>query len=88
MQTQSDVHDPKVKKKGRRKTKPKTILSTVLVVIVSAGIVLTVWRLTRPTFSNANQKLEHIVADTVKSNKQIKNCVLFVKMRDVEQLVK
>jgi D-alanyl-D-alanine carboxypeptidase len=62
--------------------KPRTILSTILVVIVAVGIVLTVWRLTRPTFSNANQELEYLVADTVKSNKQIKNCLVYVTKGD------
>ena len=68
--------------KGRRKIKPRTILFTILVVIVAVGIVLAVWRLTRPTFSNANQELEYIVTDTVKSNKQIKSCVLYVTKGD------
>lgn len=82
MQTQSDIHNSKVEDKGRRKMKPRTILSTILVVIVAVGIVLTVWQLTRPTFSNADQELEYIVTDTVKSNKQIKNCLVYVTRGD------
>ncbi|MEN6439044.1 MAG: serine hydrolase domain-containing protein [Syntrophobacter sp.] len=62
--------------------RPRTILSTILVATVAVGIVLTVWRLKSPTFSSVDQKLEYIVVDTVRSNKQIKNCVLFVKKGD------
>jgi D-alanyl-D-alanine carboxypeptidase len=53
-----------------------------LVVIVTVGIVFTVWRLTRPTFSNANQVLEYLVTDTVKNNKKIRNCALYVSKGD------
>ncbi len=59
--------------------KARTALSTILVVIIAVGIVLIAYRLTRPTFSSINQELEYIVADTVRSNKHIKNCAVFVK---------
>lgn len=49
--------------------KRRIILSTLLAVIILAGLAIDVWRLTRPTFSNASQELEYIVTDTVKSNK-------------------
>jgi hypothetical protein len=62
--------------------KPTAILSTMLVVIVAVGIIPAVWQLTKPTFSNVNQELEYIVTDIVKSNEEIKNCVLFVKKGD------
>lgn len=62
--------------------KMRTILLMFLVVLVTVGIVFTVWRLTRPTFSNANQELEYLVTDTVKNNKQIKNCTLYVTKGD------
>jgi D-alanyl-D-alanine carboxypeptidase len=62
--------------------KRRIILSTLLAVIVLAGLAIAIWRLTRPTFSTTSQELEYIVADTVKSNKQIKNCVLSVKKGD------
>ena len=45
--------------------KIRTILLMFLVVLVTVGIVFTVWRLTRPTFNNANQELEYLVTDTV-----------------------
>jgi D-alanyl-D-alanine carboxypeptidase len=82
MQTQSDIHNSKVENKGRRKMKPRTILSTILVVIVAVGIVLTVWQLTKPSFANVNQELEYIVNDQVKSNKHIKNCLVYVTRGD------
>jgi D-alanyl-D-alanine carboxypeptidase len=82
MQTQSDIHNSKVEDKGRRKMKPRTILSTILVVIVAVGIVLTVWQLTKPSFANVNQELEYIVNDQVKSNKHIKNCLVYVTRGD------
>ena len=62
--------------------KLRTILLLFLVVIVTVGIVFTVWRLNRPTFSNANQELEYLVTDTVKSNKKIRNCALYVTKGD------
>jgi CubicO group peptidase (beta-lactamase class C family) len=62
--------------------KPRTIFFLILAIIVAVGIVFTVWRLTRPTFSKAKQQLEFLVTDTVKSNKQIKNYVIFVKKGD------
>jgi len=62
--------------------KPRAIFLTTLVAIIAVGVVLTVWRLTRPTFSNANQELEYIVTNAVKSNKQIKNCALYVAKGD------
>lgn len=82
MQTQSDIHNSKVEGKGGRKMKPRTIFSLILVLVVAVGIILTVRQLTRPKFSNANQELEYLVTDTVKSNKQVKSCVLFVKKGD------
>jgi D-alanyl-D-alanine carboxypeptidase len=79
---QSTIRHPQIDEKGRRKMKRKIILSTLLAVIILAGLAIAVWRLTRPTFSNASQELEYIVTDTVKSNKQIKNCALSVKKGD------
>jgi D-alanyl-D-alanine carboxypeptidase len=58
--------------------KLRTILSPILVVIVTIGITLTVWRLTKPSFPEINQELEYIVNDQVKSNKHIKNCIVYV----------
>jgi D-alanyl-D-alanine carboxypeptidase len=79
---QSDLHNSKIDEKGGRKMKPRTILFLILLMIVAAGIILTVRQLTRPKFSKAKQELEYLVTDIVKSNKQIKNCVLFVKKGD------
>jgi D-alanyl-D-alanine carboxypeptidase len=81
MQNKFDIHNSKVEDK-RRKMKPRTFLLVFLVVIVSAGIAFIVWRLTRPTFSNATQELEFLVTDTVRNNKQIKNCALYVTKGD------
>jgi D-alanyl-D-alanine carboxypeptidase len=62
--------------------KLRIILSTLLAVIILAGIVIAVRQLTRPSFANVNQELEYIVSDQVKSNKQIKNCLVYVTKGD------
>jgi D-alanyl-D-alanine carboxypeptidase len=62
--------------------KLRTILSGILAVIVAIGIVLTVCRLTKPSFAKINQELEYIVNDQVKSNKHIKNCIVYVAKGD------
>ena len=62
--------------------KPRTLLFMILVAIITVGVAFTVWRLTRPTFSNANQELEYLVTDRVKSNKQIKSCALYLAKGD------
>ena len=62
--------------------KLRTILSGILAVIVAIGIVLTVCRLTKPSFGKINQELEYIVNDQVKSNKHIKNCIVYVAKGD------
>jgi D-alanyl-D-alanine carboxypeptidase len=82
MRNQSDLLNSKVDKKGGRKMKPRTIYSLILPMIAAVAIIFTVRQLTRPKFSKAKQELENLVTDTVKSNKQIRNCVLFVKKGD------
>jgi D-alanyl-D-alanine carboxypeptidase len=62
--------------------KPRVIFSLIFVIIVAVGIVFTVWQLTRPPFSKAKQQLESLITGTAKSNKHIKNLVLFVKKGD------
>jgi len=62
--------------------KLRTILSGILAVIVAIGIVLTVCRLTKPSFGKINQELEYIVNDQIKSNKHIKNCIVYVAKGD------
>jgi CubicO group peptidase (beta-lactamase class C family) len=59
-----------------------TALSTMLVVIIAAGIVLVACQSTRPAFSSVNQELEYIVAEAVRGNEQTRNCVLYVKKGD------
>ena len=82
MQTQSGIYNSKDSDKRRRKIKPRILLLSFLAVIVTMGIAFAVWRLTRPTFSNANEELEYLVNETVKSNKQIRNCALYVTKGD------
>jgi D-alanyl-D-alanine carboxypeptidase len=62
--------------------KPRTVFFLVLLMIAAAGIILAVRHFTNPKFGKARQELEYLVTDTVKSNKQIQNCVLYVKKGD------
>lgn len=82
MQPQSDIHNFKAKDKGRRKIKPRIILFTIFVVIVTMGIIFKVWQLSRPKVASINQEFEYLVDNQVKNNKHIKNCLLYITRGD------
>ena len=76
------VHNPGRDNGDTRKMKRRIIVSAILIVMIAAGIIITVWQLTKPSFDNANQELEYIVTNQVANDKQIKNCVLAVMKGD------
>ena len=82
MWNRCDLHNSEIVGKNGRKKNRGFILSLTALMIAAAGIIPAVRQLTRPKSGNAEQELERLVTDTVKSNKQIKNCVLFVKKGD------
>ncbi len=82
MQNLLDLRNPKIKDKGGSKWKSRIIFLTLLTTIIIIGMVFIFHQITRPKFKNITQELDYIVTDIVKSNKQIKNCVLFVATGD------
>jgi D-alanyl-D-alanine carboxypeptidase len=82
MQNLIDLRNSKMKDKVGSKRKSRTILLTLLTTIIIIGIVFIFRQITRPKFKNITQELEYIVTDIVKSNKLIKNCVLYVARGD------
>ena len=82
LKTQPNIHNPGLDNGVTRKMKRRIIISAILIVMIVAGIITTVWQLTKPSFDNANQELEYIVTNQVGNGKQIKNCVLSVMKGD------
>jgi len=60
----------------------RIIVSLMLILIVIAGLLITFFKLTAPSFSNLDEEMEHIISNFVKENKSIKNCVLSIMKDD------
>jgi D-alanyl-D-alanine carboxypeptidase len=82
MQNLFDIRNSKIKDKVGSKRKYRTILLTLLTTIIIIGIVIIFRQITGPKFKNITKELDYIVTDIVKSNKLIKNCVLYVSRGD------
>ncbi len=82
MQNLFDLRNSKIKDKGGSKWKSRIIYLTFLTTIIIIWMVFIFRQITTPKFKNITQELDFIVKDIVKSNKQIKNCVLFVASGD------
>jgi D-alanyl-D-alanine carboxypeptidase len=77
-----NINNSHIETKGESKRRSKTVYLAILITISIIIVVLIIRRMTRPKFTNVGQHLEHIVTEIVNSNKQIKNCVLFVASGD------
>jgi D-alanyl-D-alanine carboxypeptidase len=62
--------------------KLRIIIPTVLIVVIVAGIIITVRQPKEISFDDENQELAYIVTNRVGDGKQIKNCVLAVMKGD------
>ena len=62
--------------------KRKTISGILITAVVVTVTGLAIWQLTKPKPGTLSQELNAIVAGTVKSKSQIKNCALYVKTGD------
>jgi CubicO group peptidase (beta-lactamase class C family) len=60
----------------------RIIVSLILILIVIAGLLITFFKLTAPSFSNLDEEMEYIISNFVKENKSIKNCVLSIMKDD------
>ncbi len=62
--------------------KTRTVLLIALVLIVAIGAVFAIGQVTRPKFTNLEQKLQAIVDSTAGPDKSIRNAVLYVTKGD------
>jgi D-alanyl-D-alanine carboxypeptidase len=62
--------------------KRKIFSGVLIAVVVIAAIGVAIRQLTKPKFNTIDQELNSVVADTVQSKSQIKNCALYVKTGD------
>ena len=62
--------------------KQKTISGILITAVIVTVTGLAIWQLTKPKPGTLSQELNAIVAGTVKSKSQIKNCALYVKTGD------
>ena len=64
------------------KMKRIIIASTILMMIVAVGLIITRARLTARSFDNLNQEMEYLVSELVEKDKSVRNCVLSVMKGD------
>jgi len=66
----------------RMKMKRIIIASTILMMIVAAGLIITQSRLTTPSFDDLNQEMKYLVSELIEKGKSVRNCVLSVMKGD------
>ena len=57
-------------------------ISAIVIMILAAGLCITLVRCSIRSFDNLNQQLQYLVSGMVENNKSIKNCVLLVTKGD------
>jgi hypothetical protein len=72
------------REKAMKKLRVKRIIkpSTIITLILAAGLFVTLLSCSTRSFVSSNQKLEYLISGLVKNNKSVRNCVLFVKKGD------
>ena len=58
------------------------IASTILIMIIAAGLFITRLRSSTPSFDDLNQEMQYLVSDLVEKDKSVRNCVLSVMKGD------
>jgi D-alanyl-D-alanine carboxypeptidase len=55
---------------------------TIVIVIIGAGLIMTLFRSSSRSFDDLNQEMEYLVSGSVENDKSVKNCVLSVTKGD------
>ena len=58
------------------------IASTIVIMIIAAGLFITRLRSSTPSFDSLNQEMEYLVSELVEKDKSVRNCVLSVMKGD------
>jgi hypothetical protein len=53
---------------------------TILIVMIGAGLFMTLFRCSTRSFDDLNQEMEYLVSGLVEKDKSVRNCVLSVVM--------